>query len=286
MTPEDAINQALPELFGNKDLPEDLKKTFKGIHDMGHYWNAQTYTETPKEFIERRQVGKEKGTGNPVYADYIRQFYVIRELNRLYPGWEIKDYKLWYEPSIACYVCTGVLMVRYFDLVENRLMWRGIPGTGAQQVMSKADEATRPSKPDDMAKSPRTDLIKNCAYWLGIGFDVYSREIPPSMVAQFEALIEDWDERDYILARAEAINRKDDFEKFLSDIPSLSHTARLKELLEKVKELNPALYNNVHAKVWGDYQKLPKHQATAWLDGFAKAQVTTQTIKQKENADG
>ena len=73
------------------------------------------------------------------------------------------------------------------------------------------------------------------------------------------------------------------FEKFLRDIPSLEQTAKLKRILEKVKELNPDLYDTVHSKIWQDYQKVARKYADKWLDDFSKSKVTTETINKEKN---
>lgn len=246
----------LPPETLNEDI--SIKKISEAIRAQGNAWNGYTYVETPEEFIERRIIGKDK-YGEEIYADYIKQFYVIRELNRLFGAkWWVENYKLWYEPTIQTYICTGELLVRTFDVVEKCWWDRRIPGTGAQQVLAKKDEL-RPSKPDDMAKSPRTDMIKNCAYWLGIGFDVYSREIPLRMRSQFEDMIRGWESTEWALMRAESLRKKDDFIVFMDNLPTQKDVERFRKLLAA---LNKPTLND---KLWNDFQKQNKTTIQGWL---------------------
>jgi len=246
-------------------LDEETIDKLKDVAKAGHIWNAQTFSETPKQYIEKRVVGKDKVTLEEIWADYVKQFYVIRELNRLYPGWEILDYKLWFVPEIVTWVCTGVLHVRYYDIIEKEFVWRHIPGTGAQEVKEKGNKPGKAFGADQMAKAPRTDLIKNCSYWLGIAFDVYSREIPASMRSQFEDYIRLWENKEHILNVAESITNRDDFKKFLNNMPQLVHTERFLELLKKL--VNPS----IAPQLWTDFTRQQIKTVTMWLNSLEQS---------------
>lgn len=248
------------------DTDSEVKEMFNRLRDAGHIWNAQTISETPPNSRESRPVGKDP-EGNYIYAEYVKQFYVIRELNRLYPGWSVKDFKLWYESDVQCWVASGVLHVRYYDVIEKKFMWREIPGVGAQQVVSKKADERKAFKPDDMAKSPRTDMIKNCAYWLGIAFDVYSREIPLSMRRTFENIIRDWKETDYIKQQASQYKNVDDFRAFLNDLPKEKHTNYFLSLLDSL--IKP----EIEGKLWEDFSKQNKDSVDRWLKSLKESNL-------------
>lgn len=256
-------------------LDESVKENLLKIAKAGHIWNAQTFSETPKQYIEKRIVGKNRATGEDIYADYIKQFYIIRELNRLYPGWEILDYKLWFVPEIITWVCIGVLHIRYYDIIEEKFVWRHIPGTGAQELKEKTNKPGKAFGADQMAKAPRTDLIKNCAYWLGIAFDVYSREIPASMRSQFEDYIRLWEDKTYILNVAENITNHDDFKKFLNSLPQPDHTNRFLKLLKRIEA---SKLDKVNTNLWIDFTKQQIKTVTIWLDNLEQS-----TLIRKEN---
>lgn len=254
-----------------KGFDEDVITKLKSVAEAGHIWNAQTLGETPKQFIEKRVVGKTK-EGEDIYADYVKQFYVIRELNRLFPGWEILDYKVWFQPEVLCWVGTGVLHVRYYDPAESKYMWRHIPGAGGAEVKEKSNKPGKAFGADQLIKAVRTDLIKNCAYFLGIAFDVYSREVPMSMRSKFEDYVRDWQNKEYILDIAETITNRDKFVQFLNNLPQPKHTARFMKLLTKL--VNPS----IEPELWNNFIRQNIKSIVGWLDGLEES-----TQVRKEN---
>ena len=258
-------------LIPQEVLDDDVKQIYQNIEHAGHIWNAQTIKETPKEYIERRVIGRDK-EGNQIRADYVKQFYVVRELNRLYPGWEVLDYKLWFEEKIACWICTGVLHIRYYDIIHKEWRSRHIPGTGSVQIKEKADQPGKAFGADQLAKGARTDLIKNCAYWLGIAFDVYSREIPPSLRSAFEDLIRLWDEKDVVLEIATNFNTIDLFKPFVNSLPRPEHT---KTFLSLVKQIESEATKH---SLWAHFQKQNLKTIDEWLNGLKESSL----IKKEE----
>jgi len=237
-----------------KEATDSQKKEFNGSRKEADLWNALTYKTTPSEFIEERVGSKGK------MLEYIRQFYVIRELNRLFPGWRVSNWKLWYQPEVRTWVFTGNLVITYFSMRTEKWTKRPIPGIGAAYVHSKTSDDGAPSQPDDMAKSTRTEFIKNAAYWLGIGFDVYSQEIPLSLVSRFEDLIRQWEVKDYVLEVAETITKRKAFETFVDNLPQEDDTSKFIELIGRAK--------GDKTKLWLDFQKQNRNTVKNWLNQY------------------
>lgn len=275
----------LPDEIKKDIIPKEINNTYEnistGISLMGEIFNSHTYNETPEEFIESRVIGRDKA-GNEIYADYIRQFYVIRELNRLYPGWSLipAEVPLFYQPETRTWQYVGSLKVRYYDIITKKLEERIIPGIGSIEVQFKREPLEgetflRLSRPDDMAKGARTECIKNAAYWLGIGFDVYSQEITPKQMSQFEDTIRTWEQKDYVLAVANSIKRKKAFQTFIDSLPNVEQTAEFHDILKDI----PRMYAQ---QLWDDYQRQTNISVVNWLEKLKMSKIYKKIYK-KEN---
>ncbi len=214
-----------------------LKEKVERQKEMGNAFNSFTYEETPEEFIYQREGADGK------IMDYIKQFYVIRVLNSRFFPWEVKNKKFWYQPEVRTWVFTADLCVTYPDLITGELRKRCVPGIGAAYVHSRKDDPTIPVQPDDMAKAARTEFIKNAAYWLGIGFDIYSQEIPMSLRDEFEDRIREWRIKEPILKYASKLQTKKGFARFIKGLPTKEQTKRFITILNNIpKEKHNALW--------------------------------------------
>lgn len=228
-------------------------------------WNELTFMATPDKYLEYREGSQGK------MLEYVKQFYVLRMLNKLFPGWEVKEgWKMWYQPEVRTWIMTGDLEVEYYSKMQGRMVKRTVPGIGSTYVQ-KSTTGDSPSQPEDMARGTRTEFIKNAAYWLGIGFDVYSQEIPMAMREQFETTIHDWVDKSYVLAVAETIRKKDAFKPFINNLPNVEQTAQFIEITK-------GLAAHIQAKLWKDYQRYTVLNVQAFID------TVKSKIKPKEGA--
>ena len=249
----DGSNEKLVKL----EMPPEFEGMSQRLKAEGDMWNSITYTATPDDQIESRE-----GSGGKM-LDYIKQFYVIRELNRLFPGWTVENWKMWYQPEVATWVFTGELVVEYPSFKTNKMEVRRVPGVGAQVVQVKKDsgDSLKPSQPDDMAKASRTEFIKNAAYWLGIGFDIYSQEIPMSLRAEFEDICRAYEHSAYIQSLASTITTPKTFKQLLNTIPDAQQARKLKEILDDFKDLVQDT-----SVIWDTFQRQSRATADIFLD--------------------
>jgi len=238
-------------LYGfEKELQDKINRTGQ----TGNMFNSFTFETTPEEFIKTRE-----GSDGKMY-DYIQQFYVIRVLNSRFFPWGVRPgWRFWFEPTVRTWVMTGDLWVTYPDALTNELKEREVPGIGSLFVHKKTNDPTEPVQPDDMARGTRTEFVKNAAYWLGIGFDVYSQEIPLILRDRFEEKIRNWVVTEPVLAVANKLKTKKAFEKYVNGLPTVEQTKEFISILGNIPK-------EKHYGLWDIFIRKNKSDVNSLLD--------------------
>jgi len=165
-----------PELVKEvKKYPEELQKQLTSDLLESSYWYNEAHRPTPTNVICRRPHDD---------LEYVKEFYVLDEMDKLYPGWWQEDMKTVYSPESRTFTTTGYFCFEYMVLTGKKV--RKLYAVGSSFVQGKKDDKSMPSQPDDMAKASLTEWIRIAGKRLGIARDIYSQEVTINLVREFE----------------------------------------------------------------------------------------------------
>jgi hypothetical protein len=183
----EVISKNVPVQFQEAGLSKEVLMQF-----ASHKLNAKreetiANESTPADFI------KEREGGGGTTLEYHTEEYVIRQLNKHYPGWWMEDMHLDTSAVISLRIVTveGYLCVAYPDVVGERVAKRW--SAGSERIEFKKG-TTDASQPEDRTAAARTRWLKLCAKLYGIGLDIYHQRVTEELVEQFEDRIIKWNE--------------------------------------------------------------------------------------------
>jgi hypothetical protein len=248
-------------------LGDEAIKNFKHLYEEAKYWEKM-FNKTTSGSETFFRVGSDGKS-----YEYVKQFYVIKELNKRYPGWKIKKEKLWYQPECRTWIFFAKLCVKYM-LKDGTMMKRKIPGIGASFVHAKNDDPRIPVQPEDAAKATRTEWVKNAAYWLGIAVDVYEQEITEDLYNGYQEATASYGERNIVDTITANFESRGSFIKYCKTLPTNEQAEEVIEILKDVDKTK-------HSPIWTTFQK---HNRTSVI-GFIN-DMKAFVIKQKEKENG
>lgn len=248
-------------MYKSNDLAitsENLKDTISKIKKQGEAWNSQTYKLTPPEYVSLREGSQGK------MMQYVKQFYTIRMLNQIFPGWQMEDMNFTFYPEVRTFVLTGYLHITYPSLITGKIEDRRIYAVGSSFILSKKDNIHEPVQPEDMAKACRTEWIKLAGMILGIGMDIYSQEITEELQQAFEEKVAKWAEKDIVFSIASSFTERGAFEKWISNLPTEEQAIDFMEIIAPLPAEKQRL-------LWYDFEKQNKQSVITWLANLSNA---------------
>lgn len=231
-------------------LPEEIKEAIKDKAYEKTLWEHIASTTVPLEAIENRKGGK---AGE---LEYVEEFYVTGELDRLFPGWWMSGMKTEYIPSINLFLTTGYGHVTYL-LPSGVEKTRQIYAAAADRVYAQNDDPNSPSNPHHVPAGSVTRWIKLFAKRLNIGLEIYHQKISPELRQKFENMIRDWKFPYAENAKkiVETIETGQAFRKFLLSLPTETQTARFIQALALASTHSQKFKDDMD-KFWEQFVKL------------------------------
>lgn len=172
----------LPELKLSAELQEEVNKYPEKIREQltsdlleSMYWYNEAHRPTPTNVISRRPHDD---------LEYVKEFYVLDEMDRLYPGWWQEDMQTVYSPESRTFTTTGYFCFEYMTYLGKKV--RKVYAVGSSFVQGKKEDKSMPSQPEDMAKASLTEWYRIAGKRLGIARDIYSQEVTINLVREFE----------------------------------------------------------------------------------------------------
>lgn len=167
-----------------QDLPEEGQRAYKDFFYEKELWEKIQAESTPLHLLKEREGGKRDGIVQ--ILEYFPEEYTLTELNRLFPGWwnhKMKRSSIDEVVQLQTVLVEGYLMIPYPTPsgVKVRKIW----GVAGVSVIFKKDSKI-PVDLADNFKGARTEWLKICGKWLGIGLDIYHQRITPDLRSSFE----------------------------------------------------------------------------------------------------
>ena len=193
-------------------------------------------------------------------------------LYTLFPDWTQEDMDIQYFAEIATFVVKGYAVVPY--LTREGRKTKKVWAVGAAVVHKKKDELM-PSQPDDSAKAAYTEWIKLVARRLGIGNDVYEQSVTSYQKDMYTKKAKLYEHTDILDKRANAVQKKDDFDSFLKSLPTDNQIVEFTELVNS-KYIGESQRN----QLWSKFQQGTSSTVKVIIDQLKSY------IKNKEQQNG
>lgn len=248
-----------------KRLPDNVQNIARNHFYESTLWTIIKFTPTPLEVIKYRE-GADK-----TEFEYVDEYYITSELDRLFPGWWMEDCKTDYISEIKSFVTTGYVFVQY-HLPDGTSKIRKIYGVGSKEVQGKKNAPNLPSQPDFVAKASLTDFLKNVGKRYGIALDIYHQKITSELRSYFE----DWlrlvppQFHPNFTAIAGSIKTGKGFRKYLRELATTAQLQRMARCIEKVEPSKRDVFWNEFFKLNNKTEENSK-QLEKWLVSFESA---------------
>lgn len=237
-----------------------------------HFWEQIEKEPTPPEITEEFEGYKDKN-GNPVLLEYHPEEYVLEELRRLFPGWWTEKIRRssWEEVvNLQTTLVEGYLMCPYVTPSGTKV--KKIWGIAGNDILFKKDTKI----PLDIAnafKGARTEWIRICAKWLGIGLDIYHQKITPELRRVFEDRIRIWRPyAEYWITAASNAKTGKTFRAILKAMPKLEQIKRFSTVIK----LFPETDQNILWKKFAAQTNVPSDREKEFETFLNKVEIAAQ----------
>jgi hypothetical protein len=243
--------QAFKEAYGDAVDFEKIKLTLDAMNAESNFWKKVSDSPTPYDSIEIREHDD---------LEYVKEYYVISEFNRLFPGWTQEGMETLYVPELRTVRQTGYIVCPMIDLVNSGIKLVKRWTVGAKQVQGKKEDKSNPSNPEYVYASADTVWLRRAGKKFGIALDIYTQAITPEMQRIFEDKVRYWGTyAEPFMRIAKTIEKGKTFRSLLRSLPSQGQTARF------IKIINSPLLDREPErkhKLWLTFVNSKNHNAT------------------------
>lgn len=205
-----------------------------------------------------------------------------------------KDVKYWYAPlgeiseTIKPYLDKYGLSYRWeFDMsAEDEIKVTCIVShTAGYSVATsmKAKLDTSGNKSDIHARGSTLTYLERYTLVGALGLataDDDNDAVTEDLKMQFENRMTIWDKDDFLRMRASYIGIKEDYERFLNDIPNENQVMKFKQLIEKLPKTPET--EQLKDKLWDNFQRQYVTTADKWLQDLENSKIFNKLKEKKD----